>query len=137
MKTLKFDSSLDSRKKLMTILFWTNRKTARTEGCAPFLLKKIVTNGKTYTPEGKKFLKLSDNILKELIEDIDKSNPVKFEISMGNEFIMEKLEGNVFSVSTSESNEIEDEIIEKLEFELQKKYPSVCDSFTPRVTPQS
>jgi hypothetical protein len=137
MKTLKFDSSLDSRKKLMTILFWTNRKTARTEGCAPFLLKKIVTNGKIYTPESKKFLKLSDNILKEVIEDIDKSNPVEFEISMGNEFIMEKLEGNVFSVSTSESNEIEDEIIEKLEFELQKKYPSVCDSFTPRLTPQS
>lgn len=137
MKTLKFESSLDSRKKLMTILFWTNRKTSRTEGCAPFLLKKIVTNGKTYTPEGKKFLKLSDNILKELIKDIDKSNPVEFEISMGNEFITEKLEGNVFSISTSESNEIEDEIIEKLEFELQKKYPSVCDSFTPRVTPQS
>jgi hypothetical protein len=51
MKTLEFESSLDSRKKLMTVLFWTNRKAARTEGCAPFLLKKIATEENIYKPE--------------------------------------------------------------------------------------
>ncbi len=58
MKTLEFESGLDPRKKLMTILFWTNRKSARTEGCAPFNLKKITTPEKTYTAEDKKLLKL-------------------------------------------------------------------------------
>lgn len=134
MKTLKFDSSPDSQKKLMTVLYWINRKSARTEGCAPFLLKKIVTNEKTYTPEGKKLLKLTDDIIDELVENIDNSNPIEFEISIGDEFIKARLEGNTLSLSTTKSDEIEDEIIEKLESELQKKYPSVCDSFTPRVT---
>jgi hypothetical protein len=137
MKTLKFKNPPDSKKKLMTILFWTYRKTTRTEGCAPLFLKKVVTNGKTYTPKGKKLLKLTDEIVTEIIEDVNGSNPVKFEISMGDEFIKVKLKGNVFSVSTVKSREIEDEIIEKLDFELQKKYPSVCDSFKPRVTHRS
>jgi hypothetical protein len=137
MKTLELDSQLDSQKKLMAILFWTNRKTARTEGCAPFLIKKISTEEKTYTPEGRKLLKLTDEIMDHIIENIDNGKPIEFEISMGKEFIRARLEGNIFSVSTEKSGEIEDEIIEKLETELTKKYPSVCASFKPRVTPKS
>ncbi len=137
MKTLKLDNQLDSRKKLMAILFWTNRKTARTEGCAPFLIKKISTEEKIYTPEGRKLLKLTDEIMDPIIENIDKGKPIEFEISMGNEFIRAQLEGNIFSVSTEKSSDIEEEIIEKLETELTKKYPNVCDSFTPRVTPKN
>ena len=83
MKTLEFDSTMDSRKKLMTILFWTNRKAARTEGCAPFLLKKIVTEENTYTPEEPKTLKLTDAIIDDIVQSIDQDKPVKFEILMG------------------------------------------------------
>jgi hypothetical protein len=135
MKTLKYDSPMDSRKKLMTILFWTNRKTARTEGCAPFLLKKIVTDENTYTPEDPKLLKLTDAIIDDIIKTMEEKKPVKFEILMGTEYINAEVEDNVFSVSTKHSEEIEDEIIEKLDYELNKKFPSICESFKPRVTP--
>jgi hypothetical protein len=135
MKTLEFDSPMDSRKKLMTILFWTNRKAARTEGCAPFLLKKIVTEENIYTPEDPKLLKLTDTIIDDIINCIDEKKPVKFEILMGTEYIKAELAGNNFSVNTEHSEEIEDEIIEKLDYELNKKFPSICESFKPRVTP--
>ena len=115
MKNLEFDSSLDSRKKLMTILFWTNRKTARTEGCAPFLLKKIVTSKDTYTPEDPKLLKLTNEIIDDILESMDENKPVKFEISMGGEYITTEIEGNILTVNTENSLEIEDEIIEKLD----------------------
>jgi hypothetical protein len=135
MKTLEFDSTMDSRKKLMTVLFWINRKAARTEGCAPFLLKKIETDGNTYTPEVPKLLKLTDEILDDIVESIDEKRPVKFEISMGTEHITAEIGNNMFSINTEHTEEIEDEIVEKLDTELNKKFPSVCDSFKPRVTP--
>ena len=135
MKTLEFDSTMDSRKKLMTILFWTNRKAARTEGCAPFLLKKIVTEENTYTPEEPKTLKLTDAIIDDIVQSVDQDKPVKFEILMGTEYISAEIDGNVFTVNTEHSEEIEEEIIEKLDTELNKKFPSICESFKPRVTP--
>ncbi|MFZ0442767.1 MAG: hypothetical protein WAL81_09040 [Methanobacterium sp.] len=135
MKTLEFDSPMDSRKKLMTILFWTNRKAARTEGCAPFLLKKIVTEENTYTPEDPKTLKLTDPIIDDVVQSIEQDKPVKFEILMGTEYINAELDGNIFTVNTEHSEEIEEEIVEKLDTELNKKFPSICESFTPRVTP--
>ena len=135
MKNLEFDSALDSRKKLMTILFWINRKAARTEGCAPFLLKKIVTDKDTYTPEDPKLLKLTNAIIDDILESMDENKPVKFEISMGDEYITTEIDENILSVNTVHNIEIEDEIIEKLDQELNKKYPSICESFKPRVTP--
>jgi len=135
MKTLEFDSQMDSRKKLMTILFWINRKAARTEGCAPFLLKKIVTEENTYTPEDPKTLKLTDAIIDDIVQSIDQDKPVKFEILMGTEYINTEIDGNIFTVNTEHSEEIEEEIIEKLDTELNKKFPSICESFKPRVTP--
>lgn len=135
MKTLEFESGLDPKKKLMVVLFWTNRKAARTEGCAPFKIKKIETPDKTYTPEGNKLLKLSDEILEELEKNIADEKPLYLELNIGNELIDATLEGNTFTVSTKVSEEIEEEIIQKLQMELQKKYPNVCESFTPRVTP--
>ena len=87
MKTLEFESGLDPRKKLMIILFWTNRKAARTEGCAPFILKKIITPENTYTTHGSKLLRLTDEILGELERDIVDDKPIYFEISIGEEFI--------------------------------------------------
>jgi len=135
MKTLEFESGLDPRKKLMIILFWTNRKAARTEGCAPFHLDKIVTHETTYTAEGTKLLKLSDEMLADLEKNIEEGNPVYFEMSIGDEFIEASLEGDVFTISVKRSSEIEEEVVEKLYIELGKKYPAVCESFAPRVTP--
>ncbi len=135
MKTLEFESALDSRKKLMTVLFWTNRKAARTEGCAPFLLKKISTEDNIYTPEEPKVLKLTDPIIDDILKTMDENKPVNFEIEMGTEYITAKIDGNQFSVSTVHSEEIEEEIVDKLDNELNKKFPSICESFKPRVTP--
>jgi hypothetical protein len=135
MKTLEFDSPLDSRKKLMTVLFWTNRKAARTEGCAPFLLKKISTEENTYVPEEPKLLKLTDPIIDDIIKTIDENKPVTVEMQMGTEYITTNIEGNQFSVNTEHSEEIEEEIVDKLDNELNKKFPSICESFKPRVTP--
>ena len=135
MKTLEFKSGLEPKKKLMVILFWTNRKSARTEGCAPFKLLEITTPEKTYQAEGNKPLKLSDEIMDDLAMNIEEENPLYFEISIGNEIIKASLEGNTYTVSTTVSPEIEEEIVEKLNMELQKKYPNICESFTPRVTP--
>ena len=39
------------------------------------------------------------------------------------------------AVKTEHSGEIEEEIVEKLDSELNKKFPSICESFKPRVTP--
>ena len=135
MKTLEFDSQMDSRKKLMTILFWINRKAARTEGCAPFLLKKIVTEENIYTPEDPKTLKLTDAIIDDIVQSIDQDKPVKFEILMGTEYINTEIDGNIFTVNTEHSEEIEEEIIEKLDAELNQNFRSICESFKPRVTP--
>jgi hypothetical protein len=135
MKTLEFDSPLDSRKKLMTVLFWTNRKAARTEGCAPFLIKKIETEKNTYVPEEPKLLKLTDPIIDDIIKTMDENKPVNFEMQMGTEYITANIDGNQFSVTTEHSEEIEEEIVDKLDYELNKKFPSICESFKPRVTP--
>ena len=80
----------------MTILFWINRKAARTEGCAPFLIKKIVTEENTYTPEDTKLLKLTDAIIDDIIKSIEEKKPVKFEILMGTEYINAELDDNSF-----------------------------------------
>ena len=137
MKTLEFESALDSRKKLMTVLFWTNRKAARTEGCAPFLLKKIATEENTYKPEEPKLLKLTDPIIDDIIKTMDENKPVEFEMQMGTEYITANIAGNQFSITTEHSEEIEEEIVEKLNNELNKKFPSICESFKPRVTKQT
>ena len=135
MKKIEFDSPLDSRKKLMTILFWINRKAARTEGCAPFLIKKVVTEENIYVPVGTKLLKLTDQIIDDIIDSIEQKKPVKFEIQMGTEYINAELHDDSFCVKTVHSGEIEEEIVEKLDTELNKKFPSICESFKPRVTP--
>jgi len=53
---------------------------------------------------------------------------------MGTESITAEIGDNTFCVSTEHSEEIENEIIEKLDDQLNKKFPSICESFKPRVT---
>jgi hypothetical protein len=133
MKSLKITGNMDSRRKLLMSLFWTNRKGVRTEGCAPFLIEKITIDDNTYVAEEKKFLKLSENILNEILDKIESNKLVKFKIKLGEEDIMLTFKGNLFSVETTKSKDLEDEIIEKLKDEKGRKYPNICFSFPPRV----
>ncbi len=133
MKSVEITGNMDSKRKLLMGLFWTNRKGARTEGCAPFLIEKIKTENNTFTAEEDKFLKLSDDILNEVLDNIEKNKPVEFNIKLGEEDIKASIEGNVFSVSTTKTKDLEYEIIEKLEQEEKRKYPNICMSFPPRV----
>ncbi|EKF86068.1 hypothetical protein [Methanobacterium formicicum] len=137
MKSVNFESGLDNERKVMVSIFWTNRKAARTEGCAPFKIKRIETENETYTPSGNKLLKISDDIMKDMVQTLDAGKSIPMEFNIGEENINVSLSADSFSVSVEKSPEIEEEIIEKLEMELTKKFPSLCDSFKPRVTPQN
>lgn len=133
LKSIEITGNMDSKRKLLMSLFWTNRKAVRTEGCAQFLIEKITMNDNIYESEGDKYIKLSDNILSDVLDNIEDNLPVEFDIKIGEEDIKAIFEGNVFSVSTSKTKELEDEIIEKLEEESKRKYPNICFSFPPRV----
>lgn len=133
MKSMEITGNMDSKRKLLTALFWTNRKGARTEGCAPFLIEKISTGDNTYTPEKDKFLKINDEILNNILDNIKNQKKVDFILKLGKETFNASLSNNAFSISADRSKELEEEIIEKLEIEMKKKYPNICDSFPPRV----
>ena len=137
MKSLEFESGMDNEKKVMVTLYWTNRKAARTEGCAPFLIKRIETENETYTPHGDKLLKISSAIMADMVQTLDEGKSIPMEFNIGEEQIKVNLSSDSFTVSVEKSPEIEEEIIEKLETEYVKKFPSLCDSFKPRVTPQN
>ena len=136
MKSLEFESGMDSARKVMVAIFWTNRKAARTEGCAPFRIKRIETSSETYTPQGNKLLKISDDIMADMVQSLDSGKAIPMEFNIGEENIKVVLSADSFSVEVEKSPEIEEEIIEKLEMEFPKKYANLCDSFKPRVTPQ-
>jgi len=133
MKSMEITGNMDTKKKLLTALFWTNRKGARTEGCAPFLIKKINTEDNVYEAQSGKFLKLNDEILDDVLGNMEDNKNVDFLLSLGEETFNASISNNAFSVSAEKSEELEDEIIEKLEMEMQRKYPNVCESFFPRV----
>jgi len=135
MKSLEFETGMDNEKKVMVALFWTNRKAARTEGCASFLIKKIETFNEIYTPDGNKLLKISDDIMEDMVKTLDAGKSIPMEFNIGEEHLSVILSADSYSVSVEKSPEIEEEIIEKLEMEFPKKFPSLCDSFKPRVTP--
>lgn len=136
MKSLEFESGMDNERKVMVAIFWTNRKAARTEGCAPFRIKKIVTTDETYTSQGRKLLKLSDEIMENMVKTLDAGESIPMEFNIGEENISVILGSDSFSVSAEKSPEIEEEIIEKLEMEFPKKFANLCDSFKPRVVPK-
>lgn len=133
MKSLEITGNMDAKRKLLTALFWTNRKGARTEGCAPFLIEKIKTEDKTYTADENKFLKFNDEILNDVLNNIEGHKNVDLVLQLGEETFDASLSHDAFSVSARKSKELEDEIIEKLEMEMKRKYPNICESFYPRV----
>ncbi|MGZ7068618.1 MAG: hypothetical protein ACXVHT_09965 [Methanobacterium sp.] len=133
MKSLEMTGDMDSKRKLLMSLFWTNRKGARTEGCAPFLIEKIVTDDETFEAQNGIYLKLSDDILDEVLDKIENKKMVEFQIKLGDEKFKASFKENLFSVESTKSKELEDEIIEKIEQEEKRKYPNICSSFPPRV----
>jgi hypothetical protein len=133
MKSLTLDTDLDARRKLLWCFFWANRKAIRTEGCAPFRIKKIVSGDATYMPESGRLLKLSDDVLKQVEEDMNGGKPVDFVITMGAETFDITFYRNVFSVAAQRTKEIEAEIIERLQEELIRGKPNFCASFLKRI----
>jgi len=133
MKSIKIDKDMDLKRKLLWCFFWTNRKAIRTEGCAPFLIKKIVTSDATYAPEPGKILKLSNDIFKNIEKDMGVGKIVEFKIEIGNENFDISFQNKVFSVSTKRNKEIEEGIIESLNEELKRGKPNICSSFPQRV----
>ncbi len=104
MKSMIIDNDMGVKRKLLWCFFWTNRKAIRTEGCAPFLIKKIVTSGATYTPEPGKILKLLNDIFKNIEKEMEAGKIVEFKIEIGNENFDISFQNNVFSVATKRNS---------------------------------
>lgn len=133
MKSIKIDKDIDFKQKLLLCLYWTNRKAIRTEGCAPFLIERIVTGDATYASESGKILRLSKGILKNIEKNMEVGNIVEFKIKIGDENFDISFQSNVFSVSTKRNKEIEEEIVEKLKEEIKREKPNIYSSFPQRV----
>ncbi len=132
MSTAKITGNITSKKKIVMSLYWINRKAAINEGCEQFLIKKIVTKTNTHIATENKFLKLSSNVLDDILSNMESKNEVGFEIKFGKENIKFSICKNIFSISTI-NKELEIEIAEKLEAEGKKMYPSICSKFPSRI----
>lgn len=133
MKSLTLDTDLDVRRKLIWCFFWANRRAIRTEGCAPFRVEKIVSGDATYTPEPGRIITLSDDVLKQVENDMNGGKTVDFTITIGAETFDITFHKNVFSVAAQRTKEIEAEIIESLHEELIRGKPNFCSSFLKRI----
>lgn len=132
MKSVELTGNVDY-KKLISCLFWTNRIATRYVGCDSFLIQKIVTKNTIYEANGIRYIKLSDAILEHVLLNINDLELVEFYITLGEEEINITIHGNVFSVSTDKTKELEDEIISKIELEAKKRHPRICFKFYQRV----
>ena len=132
MSTAEIAGNMNPKRKIIMGLYWINRKAASTEGCEPFLIEKIITETNTHMSEKNKFLKLSANVLDDILYNMECQNKVEFKIKFGKEDIKLSICKNAFSISTIKK-ELETEIAEKLESEGKKMYPSICSKFPRRV----
>ncbi|OEC86852.1 MULTISPECIES: hypothetical protein [Methanobacterium] len=132
MSTAEITGNIHPKRKIIMGLYWINKKAASTEGCEPFLIEKIITGTNTHVSGENKFLKLSDNILNDILYNMEHQREVKFEIKFGKENIGLSICKNAFSISAAKK-ELEVEIAEKLESEGKKMYPGICSKFPQRV----
>jgi hypothetical protein len=133
METVKIRKNVSFEKKVLLCIYWTARKTATTEGCAPFYIQKIVTPYNNYIRRDKKILKLSSDIISEIQEDSGYFEPTRMEIQIGGENLNAYFENETFSVSAEKNKELELEIVDKLGAELKKRHPRTCPQFISRV----
>ncbi len=132
MSIAEITGNMDSKRKVIMGLYWINRKAASTEGCEQFLIEKIITGTNKHISKENKFLKLSSNVLNDVLYNMERQNEVKFEIKFGKEDIRLSICKNAFSISAVKK-ELEIEIAEKLESEGKKMYPGICSKFPRRV----
>ena len=132
MSTAEITGNIHPKRKIIMGLYWINKKAASTEGCEQFLIEKIITGTNTHVSGENRFLKLSDNVLDDVLYNMECQMEVKFEIKFGRENIGLSICKNVFSISTAKK-ELEIEIAEKLESEGKKMYPGICSKFPQRV----
>lgn len=129
----EFSNVIDSKRKVLMSLYWVNKKVALMEGCVPFYIEKITTESTIYLSDGYSSIKLSQILLKDILKNIESNKEVKFEIEMGEEYIIVSINKNKFSVSTNKNKDLEIDIVKKLSLESEKKYPIVCSKFKTRV----
>ena len=132
MSTAEITGNIHPKRKIIMGLYWINKKAASTEGCEPFLIEKITTGTNTHRPKENEFLKLSDNILNDILYNMKYQREVEFEIKFGKEDIKFSICKNAFFISAIKK-ELEVEIAEKLESEGKKMYPGICSKFPRRV----
>ncbi len=132
MSIAEITGNINPKRKIIMGLYWINKKAASTEGCEPFLIEKIITGTNTHVSGENRFLKLSDNVLDDVLYNMECQREVKFEIKFGRENIVLSICKNVFSISAAKK-ELEMEIAEKLESEGKKMYPGICSKFPQRV----
>lgn len=133
MRSVELNKDMDSKKKLIMTLYWINRKTATIEGCFPFLIRRIKTEENTLLAEEGKFLKFSVDVLEDVLTNMEDLKLVEFDINFGKENIKAFIHEKTLSISLSRTKELEDEIIEKLKQESERKYPHVCSKFHRRL----
>lgn len=132
MSIAEITGNINPKRKIIMGLYWINKKAASTEGCEQFLIEKIITGTNTHVSGENRSLKLSDNVLDDVLYNMECQREVKFEIKFGRENIVLSICKNAFLISTAKK-ELEMEIAEKLESEGKKMYPGICSKFPPRV----
>ncbi|MDI9624588.1 MAG: hypothetical protein QFX38_06865 [Methanothermobacter sp.] len=136
MEKIVLREDLSPKDKLLTCLFWATRKTIREEGCAPLRINEIKTSRKTYKTHGKKLLKLSPPIFKNIIDDMRNGKTVTFELSMGEELLKVYIDDRSFAVASKKTKDLEKEITNKIMEEMKRKKPDFCQTFVPKIMSQ-
>ena len=133
MNSVELNGKINSERKLLMILYWINKKTAIHGGCDNFIITQICTKNTSFLPKNNGSIKLSNILIKNLLNCIDSNETVKFQIRMGNNNIKTSFQKNIFLISTGSSWELEAEIIDKVERESKKKFPNICSKFYKRM----
>lgn len=72
-------------------------------------------------------------MLSEIQNDSTRFKPFNIEMHIGDEILNTYFENETIFISAAKNKELEEEITDKLETELGKKYPNICPDFIPRV----
>lgn len=107
MNSIKLNWKVDSERKLLMILYWINKKTAMNSGCDNFIITQINTENTTYLPASNESIKLSNILIKNLLNSIKNEEIVKFKIRIGDNDIKTCFQKNIFLISTSTSRDLE------------------------------